>query len=256
MKLSVEGLSFSYGENEVLHDISFELGDGEFMSVLGPNGVGKSTLFKCILGNLPDYSGRILVGGKDMRQLSRRERAAAVAYIPQIHRPSFGYSVLDTVLMGAGRQVRTFSQPKKEHVDIALEALERTGAAYLKDRDFSRISGGEQQLVLIARAIAQKSEFLVMDEPTSALDYGNQIRILGLIKRLAGEGYGILLSTHNPQHALSHADTVLALSGGRTVACGEPSKVLDADLMQRLYGVEVEFVSSCAGSVIVPKGGE
>lgn len=255
MRLDVESLSFSYGAAEVLRGVSFSLGRGEFMAVLGPNGVGKSTLFRCILGNLPDYSGSILVDGRDLRSLSRRERAAATAYIPQIHRPTFGYSVLDTVLMGVCRRVATFSQPKREHVDTAMEALRRVGAGHLAERDFSKISGGEQQLVLIARAIAQNSSVLVMDEPTSALDYGNRLRILQLIRSLADEGYGVLLSTHNPQDALSWADTVLALLDGRTAALGAPAETLDAALVRGLYGVDVDFLPSEAGPVIVPKGG-
>lgn len=255
MRLSVEKLCFSYGQTAVLQDISFSLEAGEFMSVLGPNGVGKSTLFRCILGNLPGYTGKILSEGRDMRALSRRERAKAAAYIPQIHRPTFGYSVLDTVLMGAGRLVQTFSQPTKEHVDIAMEAICRVGVEYLRDRNFSQLSGGEQQLVLIARAIAQHAGILVMDEPTSALDYGNQLRILELIRSLANEGYSILLSTHNPQHALSFADTMLALHAGRTAAYGTPAETLNEELMQKLYRVDVEFLPTQNGPVIVPKGG-
>ncbi len=253
MRLEVKNLSFSYGAAEVLHDVSFSLEAGEFMSVLGPNGVGKSTLFRCILGSLPDYAGTIAVDGRDVRGLSRRERAKALAYIPQIHRPTFGYSVLDTVLMGLSRQVRAFSQPKKEHIALAEDALRRVGAEHLKERDFSRLSGGEQQLVLIARAIAQQSDILVMDEPTSSLDYGNQFRILDLIRKLADDGYGVLLSTHDPQHAMRYADTLLALHEGRIAAHGKPSELLDAALILRLYGVDAEFVPSNSGPVIVPK---
>ncbi|MBQ3357093.1 MAG: ABC transporter ATP-binding protein [Oscillospiraceae bacterium] len=253
MRLAVENLCFSYGAAAVLHDVSFSLEAGQFMSVLGPNGVGKSTLFRCILGSLPDYSGSISIDGQDVRTLPRRDRARAIAYIPQIHRPTFGYSVLDTVLMGLSRQVRAFSQPKKAHIALAEEALARVGAAHLKERDFSRLSGGEQQLVLVARAIAQQSRILVMDEPTSSLDYGNQFRILDLIRTLADEGYGVLLSTHDPQHALRYADALLALYAGRVAAHGKPAELLDAALIHRLYGVDAEFVSSSAGCVIVPK---
>jgi len=256
MKLTVDDLCFSYGSAEVLHNISFELKAGELMSVIGPNGVGKSTLFKCVLGILDDYSGEITVDGNNMRSLSRREKAAAVAYIPQIHRPTFGYSVLDTVLMGLGRQVQTFSQPKKEHIDIAMDAIRRVGAEHLTQRDFSHLSGGEQQLVLIARAIAQHSGILIMDEPTSALDYGNQLRAMDLVRSLANEGYSVLMSTHNPQHAISYADTVLALNAGYTEVCGVPSEKLDAELLDRLYRVDVRFISTDFGTVIIPVGGD
>lgn len=256
MMLSVNSLSYSYGQSAVLHDISFELKKGELMSVIGPNGVGKSTLFKCILGILPDYSGTITVDGRDMLRLSRREKAAAVAYIPQIHRPTFGYTVLDTVLMGIARQINTLSQPKREHLDIAREAISRVGADSLAERDFARLSGGEQQLVLIARAIAQRSGVLVMDEPTSALDYGNQLRVLDLVRELADEGYSVLLSTHNPQHALSYGDSVLALNSGSTAAYGVPAETLNRELIRTLYRVDAEFMESENGSVIIPKGGK
>ena len=252
MILSVEKLSFSYSTAEVLHEVSFCLSSGEFVSVLGPNGVGKTTLFQCILGNLPEYTGQVLADGKNMLSVPHRERARILAYIPQIHRPTFGYSVLDTVLMGVSRQVGAFSTPKKEHIDCASEALCRVGAEHLRDRDFSKLSGGEQQLVLIARAIAQRSELLLMDEPTSALDYGNQLRILKLIRDLADEGYGVLLSTHDPQHALRYADKVLALYAGGIAAYGTPSEELDPALLRRLYGVETEFVRTQNGTVIVP----
>lgn len=252
MILQVESLSFSYGDKPILSNISFSLEDGTLMSVLGPNGVGKSTLFKCILGTLPGYTGTVTVNGEDLRHLSKRQRAAAIAYIPQIHRPTFGYSVLDTVLMGLGRQIGTFSQPKAENFASAEDAIRRVGITHLRDRDFSRLSGGEQQLVLIARAIAQNSKILVMDEPISALDFGNQISVLELVRKLTDEGYSVLLSTHNPQHALSYADSVLALSAGQCVAAGTPDEIVNEAMMQKLYGVDVEFLVSASGRVIVP----
>lgn len=144
MSLTVKNLSFSYGAHQVLTDISFDLQKGEFLSVLGPNGVGKSTLFRCILGLLPGYTGQILSDGDDMRTLPHRETARRIAYIPQIHTPTFGYTVLDTVLMGTSRQVSMFAQPGKEQIATASKALERVGAAHLMQRNFTNLSGGEQ----------------------------------------------------------------------------------------------------------------
>lgn len=252
MSLTVKNLSFSYGAHQVLTDISFDLHKGEFLSVLGPNGVGKSTLFRCILGLLPGYTGQILSDKDDMRTLPHRETARRIAYIPQIHTPTFGYTVLDTVLMGTSRQVGMFAQPGKEQIAVASEALERVGAAHLTQRNFTNLSGGEQQLVLVARAIAQQADVLVMDEPTSALDYGNQLRILQLVRELAQEGYAVLLSTHNPQHALSFASRILALSGGRVAALGDAQDVLTEDLVHTLYGVHVTFAQTPGGRVLVP----
>ncbi|MBP3655719.1 MAG: ABC transporter ATP-binding protein [Clostridia bacterium] len=252
MSLSVSHLSFSYGSRQVLSDVSFDLQEGEFLSVLGPNGVGKSTLFRCILGLLDGYKGSITSGGDDVRTLPRRELARRIAYIPQIHAPAFGYTALAMVLMGTARQISAFSRPGREQIAAAMAALERVGAAHLAERDFTRLSGGEQQLVLIARALAQQAGVLVMDEPTSALDYGNQLRVLQLVRELAGEGYAVLLSTHHPQHALSFATRILALSGGRVAAMGEPEAVLTEELMAQLYGVRTEFADTAGGRVLVP----
>ncbi len=252
MSLTVESLSFAFGSREVLRGVSFEAERGELLSVLGPNGVGKSTLFRCILGSLEDYGGRILLDGEDVRGIPLRERAKRLAYIPQIHRPTFGYTVLDTVLMGTSRQLSAFQQPRREQTEIALAALERVGVAQLAERNFAHLSGGEQQLVLIARAIAQQSDTLVMDEPTSALDYGNQLRVLRQVRELSREGYTVLLSTHNPQHALTFADRVLALRDGAVEAFGNAESVLSPELMERLYGVKVTMAETPGGSIIVP----
>lgn len=252
MSLSVENLTFSYGAHEVLRSISFQVERGEFLSVLGPNGTGKSTLFRCILGSLTEYGGQVLVNGEEMRTLSHRERAKRIAYIPQNHRPTFGYTVLDTALMGTTRQVSALSSPKQKQIDAAMDALQQVGVAHLADRNFTQLSGGEQQLVLIARALAQQSEILIMDEPTSALDYGNQLRILRQIRALSRQGYSVLLSTHNPQHALTFADRILALHNGAVAAHGKAESVLTPRLMKTLYGIDVTFVNTAGGSVIVP----
>ena len=254
VKLECRSVSFTYGQRPILRDVSFDLKGGEFLSVLGPNGVGKSTLFRCILGRLKDFSGEILSEGTDVRALSRREAARRIAYIPQIHQPTFEFSVLDTVLMGTTRQLASpFSQPKKEQTDAALAALERLGIASLKDRSFAQLSGGEQQLVLVARALSPRSDVLIMDEPTSALDYGNQLRILRLVRELADEGYAVLLSTHNPQHALTYATRILALSGGQVAALGTPDEALTPELVKTLYGVDAVFEQTEYGRVIAPK---
>lgn len=256
MKLSCEKISFSYGGHNVLKEVSFSAREGDFLAVLGPNGVGKSTLFRCILGIISSYKGSIKIDGTDIRSLSKREMARRIAYIPQIHRPTFGYTVLDTVLMGTARQVGTFSQPKKHQLEIAWDAMGQLGIEALADRNFAHLSGGEQQLVLVARAIAQQADILVMDEPTSSLDYGNQLRVLQKVKGLSERGYTVLLSTHNPQHVLTFAEGLLALADGCVAAFGKPEDTMTAELMRKLYNINVDFMEAPCGKVIVPRLGE
>ena len=256
MNLTVSDLSYTYrGGHTALQNVSFTARQGELLSVLGPNGAGKSTLFRCILGSLPDYGGAILLDGRDARTLDQRTLAAHIAYIPQIHRPTFGYSVLDTALMGLTRQLSPFRSPSAQQEGQAMAALEQLGVSHLAPRSFSELSGGEQQLVLIARALCQQADILVMDEPTSSLDYGNQLRVLRCVHDLSRQGYTVVLSTHDPQHALRFADRVLALSGGGVAAFGAAKDILTAELLRRLYGVDAALLETEHGPAIVPKGG-
>lgn len=254
MTLTVKDLTYRYAKTAapVLQGISFTAESGDFLSVLGANGAGKSTLFRCLLGGLTDYTGAIELDGRDVRTLSRRETAEHIAYIPQIHRPTFGYSVLDTTLMGLTRQLSPFRSPTPEMEKQAMDALEQMGVAHLAERNFATLSGGEQQLVLIARALCQQSDILVMDEPTSSLDYGNQLRVLERVRLLARQGYTVLLSTHDPQHALRFSQKVLALSGGQVAAEGDTADVLTPELLRRLYGVEAVVLDTPCGRVLLP----
>lgn len=255
MSIKVENLCFSYGSREVLHGLDFEIPDGCLVNVLGPNGVGKSTLFRCILGLNQNYSGHVLVNGKDVKKLSIRERAREVSYIPQSHAPVYDYEVLDVVLMATGSDLKMLSNPGCAQRRRAYEALERIGIERFAHRRYTQISGGEQQLVLIARALAQNAKTIVMDEPTSALDYGNTVRVLSCVRQLAREGLSIVQSTHNPDHAFLYSDKTLVLRDGRVDAYGDPRDVITSELISGLYDVEVE-VSSLYGDkvrVCVPK---
>ncbi len=243
MSIDVKGLSFSYGARSVLADVSFSVARGRLLSVLGPNGVGKSTLFRCILGLLRGYTGDILVDGADVKGLGARELARRVAYIPQSSYPAFSYTVHDMVLMGTSSRSQLFSPPGKSQEAAAAQSLERLGIAHLAGRAYTQLSGGERQLVLIARALAQQSPVLLMDEPTANLDYGNQLRVLSQIRNLAEEGYTILQSTHNPEQAYLFSHEILAMQQGRVLSYGPPQEVLNAALIRDLYGVDVEVES-------------
>ena len=253
MSIFCDCLSFSYGAFRVLSEVSFCAENGQLTAVLGPNGVGKTTLFRCILGSLGKYEGRIEVDGKNVSAMSARERAHRIAYIPQVHAPSFGYSVMDMVLMGTAHCVGTLSQPKKEQIEAACEAMERLQIGQLSGRIFTQLSGGEQQLALIARALAQKAKTLVMDEPTASLDYGNQIHVLETVKGLAEDGYCVLLSTHNPQHAFWYADSALALFQGKVAAFGNPEDVLTAERIGELFRMKVRLIRAENGMMIGPE---
>jgi len=243
LSVQVKNLSFSYGENPVLKDVSFTANDGELMAVLGPNGVGKSTLFRCMLGLLREYEGETLIDGENIRNMSARELARRVAYIPQSHYPAFNYSVFDMVLMGTISQVSGVSSPGKKQIELVNRAMDRLKISHLKTRGYTQISGGERQLTLIARALAQEAKVLIMDEPTSNLDYGNQLRVMAEIKSLAEEGYTIIESTHSPDQAFMYADRILAILDGRVLALGPPRETIDGELIRKLYGVDVEIHS-------------
>jgi len=243
LSIEVANLRFSYGENRVLDDVTFTACDNQLLSVLGPNGVGKTTLFRCILGLLGGYEGQILLDGIDIKGLGIEKMAKLIAYIPQFNYPTFNYSVFDMVLMGTTVQVSALSSPGKRQKKLVEGSLQRLGIVHLKSRGFARISGGERQLVLVARALAQGTKILVMDEPTSNLDYGNQVRVLTEIKSLAKEGYTVIQSTHNPDQTFLFSDTVMAMKDGKVLAWGTPAEVFTADLIYNLYGVEVELES-------------
>ncbi len=243
MSISVEHLSFAYGKREILHDINVEIPDGMLVNVLGPNGVGKSTLFRCILGLNDDYSGRILVNGKDMKTLNIKQRAREVSYIPQSHASVYDYEVLDVVLMATGSELGMLRTPGQAQIERALAALERIGIGHLAHRTYTQISGGEQQLVLIARALAQDAKTIIMDEPTSALDYGNTVRVLSCVQQLAREGLSILQSTHQPDQAFLYADRTLVINHGQVSAYGPPQDVITKELISDLYRVDVEVNS-------------
>ncbi|HKL97483.1 MAG TPA: ABC transporter ATP-binding protein [Methanocorpusculum sp.] len=243
MSVTVKNLSFSYGKKLplVLDNISFSAKDGDLLAVLGPNGVGKSTMFRCMLGFLEKYTGEIFLNDIDIRTLTHKQIAKKIAYIPQSTHPVFNYPVLDVVLMGLTNQLRLLSAPNQVHIDEAFAAMQSLGIGHLRDAGYGEISGGERQLALIARALVQKAKILIMDEPTANLDYGNQFRVMCRISDLAKEGYIIILSTHNPDHAFLYANRVLMIQNGKVIAEGAPDDVLDEKLIKDVYGVDVHI---------------
>ena len=243
MSIHVSDLSFSYGDARVLKDVSFSVSEGELMSVVGPNGVGKSTLFYCLLGIFDNYKGKISIKDIDIKNLGVQEMAKLIAYVPQSHFPSFNFSVFDMVLLGTSVQISSVSTPGKKQIQLAESAMDRLGISHLRERGYTKISGGERQLALIARALVQQTNVLILDEPTANLDFGNQIRVLEQIRSLTKEGYTIIQSTHNPEQAFMYSDRVLAMHRGRVLADGSPSEIVTEELVRKLYGVDVKIKS-------------
>lgn len=243
--LQIKNAVFGYAAKKekkiVLDGLSFDLAPGKLLCILGANGVGKTTMYRTILGFQSLLGGKIQVDGRDIRDIPRRELAGHIAYVPQYHAPPFPYRVSDVVLMGRGSHVPGFSMPGKEDEEAAHEALSCMGILSLKDEIYTKISGGERQLVLIARALAQQAEFILMDEPASYLDYGNQIRLLGEIKKLAREGIGICFTTHYPDHAFIAQAHVLALEGKDRWREGPAEEIITEDLLKSMYGLDAKI---------------
>lgn len=237
--LEARGLSCGYGGRVVLSDVDVQLVPGQVLALLGPNGVGKTTLFKTMLGFLPAQAGEVLIAGRLAKMLSRREFAREVGYIPQLHAPAFSYSVRDVVLMGRTSHLLGLSSPGPHDVEAADAAIERMGIARLSNRDYASLSGGERQMVLIARALAQSPRVLVMDEPCASLDFGNQARLLEQVLQVAADGMAVVMTTHDPNHAFLLDGDVLCLGRGGVAARGRAREVLTEDLMEELYGVPV-----------------
>lgn len=252
MAIEARGLSFSYGGAPVLRSVSFAARDGEVIALLGPNGVGKSTLLRCLLGFLRPSEGKVLVNGRSISAYSRRALAREIAYIPQSYSPTFNYTVRDSVLMGVTAKLGMLNSPgEAEHAQVT-RTLEELGIAHLADRGSRQISGGERQLMLLARALVQDAQVLLMDEPTASLDYGNSCRVMQRVQALGKAGYTVIFSTHDPNQALRYARRVLAIRDGTLVCDGAPRDVVTAELLRQLYGIRVRVVEAALDGKIIP----
>lgn len=248
--LEVRGLSCGYNGRAVLSDVSFSLGEGRVLVLLGPNGVGKTTLFKTMLGFLPRLGGEVLVDGEDTARWTRKRFAQAAAYVPQTHDAAFGFAVRDMVLMGRTPGIEGLRSPSREDERIADEVMEGLGIARLAGRDCTTLSGGELQMVLVARALAQKPRLLVMDEPCANLDLGNQALLLQRIGALASQGLSVVVTSHDPNHAFMLDADVACVGRDGTVRGGRAGEVLKPALLEELYGIEVGV-----GTITGPRGG-
>ncbi len=243
--LQAQALSIGHGRRCVAQGLAFALAPGEVLCLLGANGSGKTTLLRTLLGLLPPLAGEVRCRGQDVAEWPRAAFARHVGYVPQAHAGLFPFTVEDVVLMGRAARVGRFSAPGAHDRQLARQCLEMLGIARLRTSSYTAISGGERQLALIARALVQQPALLVMDEPTASLDFGNQIRVLEHIARLRGEGLSVLLTTHQPEHALRVADRIALLGGGRLVALGAPRETATPAALAALYGVSERAVADC-----------
>lgn len=243
MILDVQNLSFSYDRKRtIFHDVSFTLDKGEVLSILGTNGAGKSTLLNCIANLLKPKSGDILLNGRSIKTMTMRDVAKVIGYVPQVNLPTYAFTVRDFTVMGRSPYIGPFGNPSKEDYAIADEALDRMNIYHLRDKLYTEISGGERQQVTIARALTQQPQVILLDEPTAHLDYGNQFRVVQMIAQLADEGYALVMTTHNPDHAIILNGKVAILDRNGVLGVGQASDSLNGDTLSQLYGLEIKTV--------------
>ncbi len=239
----IENVSFSYPslERKVLDGVSLQISEGEVLSILGRNGSGKSTLLNCLLGILKPQNGEIRLDGKSLKDMNEREIAAIVGYVPQNHVPAFGYTVFDFVQMGCASRIGLFSHPgKKEHGDTSA-ILTEMGIEQLADRPYTELSGGEMQQAVIARAIVSHPRIVLFDEPTAHLDFGNQLRVLKLIKRLSEKGFAVVITTHNPDHAILLGGRAAILDRNGHLISGKADDIITEDTLKDVYSSDLRL---------------
>jgi iron complex transport system ATP-binding protein len=254
MRLEGRALDIGYGEQIVGRALDLGVETGRVVALLGPNGGGKTTLLKTLLGLLPALSGTVAIDGQPLSSWTARERAKRIAYVPQIHNGTFAFTVADLVLMGRTAHGNLFARPSAHDRAVSLQALERLGIAALAERPYTMISGGERQLALLARALAQEPRFIVLDEPTASLDFGNQGKVMREIAALAAAGIGVLFTTHDPNQAVRVADTVFLIRQGACLAQGPRASMLTHDLLTALYDAPIDVVTGADGTIAFRPG--
>lgn len=254
--LEVKNLSFRHKgqKKEILKEITFKANSGEITTILGPNGAGKSTLFKCITGVWKNYEGEVFVKGSQVDHLSFEKRAKFFSVVPQDHEPLFPYSVFEVVLMGRASYVGLFSSPSKRDYQKAEETLELVGLYHLKDYPYTKISGGERQLTLIARALAQEAPVIILDEPTSHLDFKNQFLILSKIKQVVKEkGLTAVITLHDPNLASLFSDKIIVIKRGQILHNGNPQEVITEEVLREVYEIGVKIVNHNGINLVFPQ---
>jgi iron complex transport system ATP-binding protein len=246
MALEARALSIGFPSRTLGEGIEVAIAPGEVACLLGPNGSGKTTLMRTLLGLLPPLAGTVTLEGRALGEWSPAERARKLAYVPQASESYFEFSALEMVEMGRAAHRGALAPPGARDRAVSMESLERLGVAALADRPMQRLSGGERQLVLVARALATEAGCLLLDEPTAHLDFGNQARVLEEMARLAAAGHGVLFTTHAPDHALAIGRSAYLLRGGRMIAAGPVGQAVTGATLTELYGRRIEVIETLA----------
>ena len=244
MKFEIKNLCCGYGTRLVIKDFNAELKDGEILVLLGSNGIGKTTIFKTILGFLKPLSGEILADNHQVLNLSDNQRARLISYVPQAHTPPFAFSVFDVVMMSANARLGLFERPSTKDEQNALNALERLKMEDFKDKIYTYLSGGERQMVLIARALAQNSKIILLDEPTANLDFGNQIKVLKQVNKLASAGYIVVMTSHQPEQVFYTNAKVAMLGRDKHYIYGQAGEVVTSENLHQIYNADIRVIEN------------
>ncbi len=252
--ISIENLHFTYDIQNAfgLYDINLEFKAGEIVALLGPNGSGKTTLLKCLYGALKPHAGVIYLNGKNLLEFKSSELARHVGGVPQSHIPSFPFKSIDVVVMGRTPHTSIFSSPSERDYEKAREFFEELGIAELTERPYTHISGGERQLVFVARALMQEPKVLLLDEPTAHLDIKNRVKVLRAVKRIAGKGeITVVMSLHDPNEAMLFSNKILLLKNGKVQAYGPPREVISEEVLRNLYGEDFNIFTAGNRKIVV-----
>ena len=241
--LRAEGVGFGYPGRAVFDDLSLDVVPGELLCLLGPNGCGKTTLLRCLGGALKVQRGRVLLDGVDLSTLAVDAIARRVGFVFQEHTPPFPFPVIEVVRMGRAPHLGFLSAPSTRDTHIAEDALDLVGLRHVRDKPYTQLSGGERQLVLIARTLAQQPAVILLDEPTSHLDFHNEALVLAIVARLASQGMAVVMTTHRPDHALVYATRVALMRDGQFLAVGSPTEVMSEAQLRELYGIDVHILT-------------
>lgn len=246
--ISVQNASCGYGGKAILSDINFSFQAGEAVCVLGANGIGKTTLFKSLLGLIPFVDGTITIEGEAIKMLPKRTLAKKVAYVPQSSLFAYQHPVEEVIVMGRAQYIKPFDTPSEKDYAIVETVMNQLKISYLLGMSYSKLSGGEKQLVLIARAIVQGASYILLDEPASNLDLANQSLLMQTINSLKKQGVGVLMISHSPSHAFSCCEKTLMIYHDGKSECGNTREMVTTERLKRVYSANVEIIQGLNAS--------